>query len=240
MTFRTDRASLLRDLYRYMNIDASDGAATEHDSSSNEGLYLLLQDGAEDAQTYLLDRGLAAWWLTTSAVLTFTTDSFSRRYSALPADFLRAVGDDMQTSALHNANGIPWGREIPAEGAWKRRGNQYWIQGSGANDQPSQQRLYFPVGVQPPADLYLDYYRRIGTLADGTTVDCPPQDLGLIVAFAADRGRKQDWFTGGPNEHALIKDNLEDRKLQAQRRARRTLTPQRVNVPEVRGDHWFL
>lgn len=230
--FLTDRASLKRELFRVMNTDAADGASTEHDDAAVvlEGLYMLLQQGAEDAQEWLIGAGLGSLWLSTSAVLTWTQETDGQYYTALPADFLRLYGDQ-ETSGLRDAAGIRWGQEIPPEMQWRATYvDCYFI---------SNQRLYLVQGASPKSDLVMDYYRRIGTLADGSTVDLPEQDRALIVAFAALHAREQAWYTGGPEGDAKLERNLRSRKQMAWRRGRRSRTTRQVQAG-MTSDHWFI
>ena len=225
----TDRGSLLRALFRLCDADADDGNVTEHDDVTLEGVYLLLQQGVEDAQQFLMGAGLGSWWLDMSDVLTFAAEPDGRQWVALPDDFRRLAGDDA-TSALHDSAGIRWGQEIPAE--LQRRAtfaDAYFLAG---------RRLWVPRGASPPDDLVLDYYRRVGTLADDSPVDFPEEDLALIVAYAALHAREEHWYTGGQQGDQRIARNLESRKAPAFDRARRSLTPKKVKTPLATGDHW--
>ena len=70
--FLTDRASLKRALYRLMDTDDNDDDLIEHDNTGEtlEGVYLMLQQGLESAQLYLIDKGMEEFWLTETSALT--------------------------------------------------------------------------------------------------------------------------------------------------------------------------
>ena len=77
----TDRDSLANAVYRLLNTDASDDDMIEHDDTSLEGLYLILQDGVDDAQAWVIDKcGRADFWLTplsTKAVSICSTERYT-------------------------------------------------------------------------------------------------------------------------------------------------------------------
>ena len=79
----------------------------------------------------------------------------------------------------------------------------------------------------------MDYIRRVPILEDDTPVDFPEEDRGLIVAFAAYHAREESWYTGGPQGDLKMDRNLQTRKRQAWRRARRTSAPRRVGLPRT-------
>ena len=80
--YLTDRASMLRALFRLIDTDTGDGAVTEYDGPMHEGVLLLIQQGAEDAQSYMLGAG-STWWIETSAALAFTPEPDGRQYTEL-------------------------------------------------------------------------------------------------------------------------------------------------------------
>ena len=228
--YLTDRASLFRALFRLMDADATDGGVTEFDAADvpQEGLLLALQQGAEDAQTFLLGQK-SSWWLKTSDALGFTQQSDGRYYTDLPDDFRRLFGDPGE-SALHYGAGERWGIEIHAREQWNAPSNSYFLQGA---------QLWLTRRSAPPADLRMDYTHRLAEIVDGKEVDFPQEDRGLIVAYTAVHAREESWYTGGPLGDQRIERNLNTRKRLAARRARRTSTPLKVGTPRV-SDRWAL
>ena len=225
----TDRASLLRSLFRLLDTDAEDGTMIEHDIVTLEGAYIALQQGLADAQSYLFSADGGSWWLAVSDALAFTQEDDGRQWATLPDGFRRmySVPD---RSALHTLVGAAWGTEITPDLQWSSSSsNSFFI----AND-----RLWLTRGASPPSDLRMDYYRLAAKLADDSDADFPEEDRGLIVAYAADLAMEEHWFTGGPEGVARIQRNLQKRKTTASKRARRTSAPKKVGTPLVM-DHWW-
>ena len=226
--YLTDRASLLRALFRLLDTDLEAGDMTEHDPADvhQEGILLQLQQGAEDAQAYMLKAG-STWWLETSEPLDFQPQSDGRLAVTLPEGFRRLYGDG-ERSALHDARGTRWGVEIEPDLQWDGTRNGYFLSGD---------KLRLVSNASPPAGLMMDYVRRIAEIRDGTDVDFPEDDRSLIVAFAAFHAREESWYTGGPAGDRKIERNLGSKKSQAWTRARRTSTPRRARTPRV-PPHW--
>lgn len=228
----TDRASLKRALYRLLNTDATDDALTEHDPAgySLEAIYQALQQGAWDAQLWLIERGLNDRWIAEDTSLSFTEDADGSQYEALPADFLRLAGDESHSGLYRTGTGESWGYEIDFLDRRRVWGNYFWFQ---------NERLYLARGSNPPTDLALQYYFRLATLADDTTVDFPVEDRGLIVAYAAVRAMAESWLAGGPELEAKLREYLQRLQVQAVKRIRRSRTPHKIRVRRMLGTHWF-
>lgn len=226
--YLTDRQSLLRAMYRLLDTDAQDGALTEFDETDGEGLSLHLQQGAEDAQSYMLGAG-SSWWNQTSEALDFDELDDGRRRVELPDDFRRLFALPKR-SALHDGTGQRWGVEIDPELKWEGPSNAYYIEGS---------YLWLVRRAAPPPNLVMDYIRRVPAIADGKDVDFPAEDRTLIVAFAALHAREEHWYTGGQAGDMKLERNLQVKRRQAFRRARRTSGPKRLATPVVQ-DHWAL
>lgn len=229
--YLTDRASLLRALYRLLDTDPQDIALTEHDPVEGEleGLSLHLQQGAEDAQSYIVGAG-SSWWNQTSEALEFDVRDDGRRRAELPDGFRRlfALPD---RSALHDGTGRRWGTEIEPQLKWESPAtNGYYIE---------DRYLWLTRTATPPTGLVMDYIRRVAEIRDNTTVDFPEEDRTLIVAFAALHAREEFWYTGGVAGDAKLERNLQVKKRQAFRRARRSSGPKRIQTPVV-ADHWSL
>lgn len=243
MSQLTDRASALRAFFRLVNADSSDADLIEHDSTTLEGAYHLLQQGVWDAQLYLIGCGAGSRWAKTSSALTFS-GSDPDQYTALPSDFLKLDADD-EKSGLRSGT-IGWGRQVPFERRFDFRGQFFYIRGNeGEEDSEGGLRLYLCVGASPPSGLVADYYYRHGTLADdsgGTSgaLDLPLEDRDLAVAFAAVRATAETWFVGGESEMARLDRHLDFLKGQAWRRSSPSRVPTRVPVKTVIGNRWYI
>lgn len=216
----TDRASLLRQLQRLINTDLEDDGATEYDPDATpyEGLYLILERGARLAQQFMIGAGLGEYWLTvSSSALSWSgSDAADQgRYATLPTDFLRGYGDRWN-SCLHQLDGTTWGKEVHPRDRLAQTGNGYYF---------AQGKIWILRRASLPGDLYIDYYRRITELSDGTDVDFPADDRELICAFAALEASRHPWFLGGQEEKADLREHLRDLKNEVHQRARRSRQP---------------
>lgn len=237
----TDRASLLRALFRLLDVDSSDPALTEHDDSEStlEGAYLLLEEGVDDAQDYLIQQGRASRWSKTVAFPDYDDDGSGwstatgrdAEYRTLPDDFLRLAGDE-EASALHYSDGRAWGRLIDFYDRDRAGGNIYWIEG---DDQ-----LWIADDADPPTDLQLDYIYRVPALADSTTVDFPAEDRPLIVAYAASHATAEAWVPNRSDVARRVERNLARRKRRAWKRARRSRQPNQMRRRRTIGTHHLL
>jgi len=228
----TDRASILREFFRLVNADASDDDMIEHDSGTLEGAYEALDVGQSRAQLFLIDIGQGSTWLKTGSALTVTgTDP--DRYASLPSDFLRLDSDpDQHRSGLTRSNGSGWGVEIDAGQRQHAWGNFYWVEWSGPN---GEARVRFPKGAAVPATVRPEYFYKLGTLADSTTVEMRDDDRNLIPAYAADYAKDQAWFSGGNDEMAAIDRNLKGCQREAYRRGRLTRRTRKYQTTQARG-----
>lgn len=238
----TDRASLLRAFFRLVNSGPQDEALTEHDANDEayEGVYLLLEEGAWDAQHWMIEAGWSDRWLTTvdfpdhggtgaDSDWQGADSTDGGRWAALPEDFLRLAGD-RKVSALHEPDGTRWGKLMDHRDRFRVTGNRYWLQGED---------LWIASGASPPSDLKLDYHQRIA-VEDNETVDFPAADRKLIVAFAAAHGMEENWLPGGDEMKQSILKNLERRMRQSWKRARRHAGPRKMRPKRVVGTHWII
>lgn len=234
----TDRASLLRALFRLLDVDRQDPALTEHDDDELEGAYLLLDQGLWDAQDFMISQGLADRWVKTvdfpnwgsGADSDWQSDPHTdSEYAALPDDLLRIAGGQHR-SALHEDDGTEWGRLVPWSARHEVRGDAYWLQ---------NENLWIADGASPPSDLKLDYHHRLAELADGTTVDFPKEDRSLIVACAADLAVGEAWVPNRQDVRNRVQRNLTRKKRRAIKRARRSREPHRLRSGESPGTHHF-
>lgn len=234
----TNRVLLLNEYFRLVDADATDGDMIEHDDTTLEGAYQMLQAGMWDAQQYLIDSGVGSRWAKTTSALTFS-GSDPAKYVALPSDFLR-LDSDHNRSGLRYSTGISWGREVPFSMRFRYTGNGFYIRGNEAESgKEGQLRLYLTRSAAPPVGLVGDYFYKHATLSDSTTLDFPEEDRGLVSAFAAQMASFQVWFSGGQERKKDIADNLAYHKQQAWRRSRYTRQPKMVAPHALIGDHWY-
>ena len=228
--YLTDRDSMLRAMYRLLDTDPGDSAMTEHDQDGNlEGVTLHLQQGAEDAQAYMVGAG-SSWWHETSDVLDFDELDDGRKRVGLPDGFRMTLALP-DRSALHNRAGQRWGIEIEPVMKWDSPSGQgYYVE---------NEYLWLVRRAAPPEGLVVDYVRRVGDIVSAETVDFPEADRTLIVAFACLHAREEAWYIGGQAGDTKLERNLQVKKRQAFRRARRTSGPRRLATPIV-TDHWAL
>ena len=235
MSLLTDRASILREFFRLVNADSDDDDLIEHDATTLEGAYEALDVGVRRAQLYLISTGQGATWLKTGSALT-VTGSDPNRYSSLPSDFLRLDSDpDQNRSGLVYSTGRPWGVEIDAADRQRVYGNYYWIEWSGPD---GEARVRYARAASVPSILP-EYYYRLGTLADSTTVAMRADDRNLIPAYAADHAMEQSWFPGGDEQRAAIGRNLKKAQTEAFSRGRLTRRARKVQSHPSRGQ-WIV
>ncbi len=227
----TDRASLLRELANLIDADLNDDAATEYDSTAGEQLYLLLNRGAKNAQDFLIRAGYGEYWLTTSAALTWTgTDATTAgRYSDLPSNFRRAYGDRHE-SPLRQADGTQWGREIHPRDRLRYAGDFYYFTGN---------RIWVTRQAALPDPLYLDYLKKVDTLADSTDADFPEDDRELIPAFAAVEASRKSWFNGGLEEKQALMKHLRALKHEVYSRLRPSRQPRSPRHAPAIGTRYY-
>ena len=230
MSLLTDRASLLREFFRLVNADSSDDDMTEHDSTTLEGAYEALQVGLHRAQELLVALGQSDRWLKTTSALTLT-GSDPDRYTDLPADFLRLDSDPEQFRSALRVGTRYYGREVSPSDRNRLTGNYYYIRGNeGASGNEGRVRIYVTQGMAWRTGTVVDYYYKLSTLADSTTVDFPQNDRPLIPAYAAAHAMHQSWFPGGPEQRNEIRQNLNDQIQASKRRGRLTRRARKVSV----------
>ncbi len=234
----TDRASILRAFYRLTGTSGDDGAMTQYDDTTLEGVYNLLQHGVWDAQLFLIQLGEEARWLKTETLTSSWSGADATdggRYTALPSNFLRLAGDEEQ-SALHYPNGRPWGRLIEFRDRRRAGINCYWLQGDDDGGDPDN--LWISRGSAPPSTLEIDHHFEHPTLADGTTVHFPKEHRPLIPAFAAERAIGESWLPIGEKGRQIIDVNLTKLKRKARSQVRRSQQPRKIRRPTTLGRWW--
>lgn len=226
---------MLREFYRLCETDATDDDMIEHDNSTLEAAYELLDAGLRDTQLLLIRYGLGGHFQATTAALSFT-GSDPDRYATLPADFLRMNGDHRR-SALRSAAGVRWGREIMPGQRHDFTGNCWYVR--GASGDAGLMRLYVTTGASVPSGTRADYYFRHADLAD-STVDIPEDERPLIPAYAAVRATAYPWYAGGDTGKARLEAYLRFLKNQTWHRSRTSRQPKMATVHPVTGDRWIV
>jgi hypothetical protein len=195
----TTVSQFVNGLYRILGTDSTDDALVAHGEAVNEVAYTALTQGCRDAQRWLLKMGYKGW-TKRSAALSWsgTDDADGGRYTALPADFLRAAGS-AKKSALREADGDGWGQEVGLDQE-QARGNGYYLKGG---------ELWLCRGANPPTTVYLAYhYTHPLWSAALTTIDFPMDARPLIIAEAANIGKEENWLPLGADGEQKIERNL--------------------------------
>lgn len=244
-----DRQGLKRELYRLTNWSDSDELVTENDASSLENVWQLLEQGALDAQLWLLTHARPNRWLATTAALTVQgADSDpGGRYIDLDAaapEFLRLAGS-RHRSALYVPSGSPhvspdWGTEVEREDGRGLWGDYYWLEGADDGGSAVEIRIRLARQASVPTGLVADYYRRIAWPdSDGVDVDFPRDDWRMIVGEAASTASAQVAFDYEDRQRAVIEKYLAEARTKAKRRARLTQSARRIRRSRLIGTHWF-
>lgn len=217
--------------YRLVGTESGDQSLEEQDEATEEVAYLALTRGCRAAQRHMIRNGYGGWRKRSSA-LTFTgTDSADGgRKVALPSDCLRIYGN-RRRSALVEANGDRWGREIDEEED-HLRGNYYYVRG---------EELWLGRTATPPSTMFLDFHyihpEWNSSLADGD-IDFPMEARPLIVATAATVAKDDNWLPGGIELEAKIDRALLRAQEEARDISRRSKQPRTFRKPVRIGNRW--
>ncbi len=224
----TTPAIVLAAFYRLVGTDEDDPALIEHGEAENDVAFQYLTRGARTAQRWMLKQGYDGWRVRSTA-LTFSgsDDVDGGRYASLPTNFLRAYGN-RKRSALVEAGGNRWGREIdPEQDDW--RGDGYYIRG---------EQLWLTRMASPPTTLYLDFHFKHPTWTASVTIDFPMDARALIIAEAANVAKEENWLTGGRELEAKIERALVRAQKEAHDIARPTKSPRRMKEVVRHGNRW--
>lgn len=182
--------------YRLVGSVPADSALTELGESEDDVAYLYLTSGCRDAQQYMLHNGYNGWRQRSSALSWSGTDATTGgKYSDLPTDFLRADGN-RDRSALVQANGDRWGTQIDAEDD-NAKGNYFYFLGD---------EIWLARTASPPTTLYLKYNYQHPVWTSGVTIDFPANVRSLIVAYAANSAKEENWFIGDHTMEAKVRE----------------------------------
>ena len=200
-----------------------DHALTAYGEDENEVVDQYLTRGLRAAQRWMLRNGYVGW--RTKAALTFTAQPDGSKTAPLPADFLRAFGDEFR-SALVDSQGKHWGRQVTAyEDHWQ--GPYYVVEGGVVR---------LARGSNLPSGLYLDYHYRHPAFGDDVVIDFPLEARPLIPAEAANLAKDEAWFprdSAQPVEIALMRARDGARGI-----ARLTKQPRVMRNRRRAGNHW--
>jgi hypothetical protein len=236
------RTHLRAAFFNLLNTSADDEALGEHYADATEAANVYIQRGLESAQAFVIDFGDPSYWLVRSQPLTWSKDEVTGTvvsadlgwWATLLSDFLRLAGDEHH-SALLDADGRPWGRQIDPRDRHEYRGAEAYYLGRYG-------RLYLVPETSPPANASMEYYRRVLPLTSDdylTTAGAPDfqpvADRWIIVAFAADHAIYDSWPAGGAEMERKIRQNLAYWKEEMIRRWRRTRQPRRLRRPRHIG-----
>ncbi|MGE0451078.1 MAG: hypothetical protein AB7Q29_16010 [Vicinamibacterales bacterium] len=213
-------------LLRLVGTEEDDEALVINDEESGEVVQLLLTRGCRIAQRWMLECGYGGWRQRSSA-LSFTgadaTDG--GRHVDLPVDYMKGHGSQSRgRSALVQANGDRWGREIE-EDQDHLTGDLYYVRG---------EELWLARQAHPPTTLYLDYHYKHPAWDDSledADIDFPLEARGLIAAEGAYLGMVENWLPGANDYMARIDLARKNERENARRVARRTKQPQTILRP---------
>lgn len=214
--------------YRLLDIEVGDEGLTSNDEAETEVVDTFLTRGSRAAQRYMLKMGYKGWRARSPALSFSGTDSADGgRYTDLPDDFLRAVGNDRR-SALREANGNDWGKQID-ELESNMRGNFYYFRG---------EQLWLTRTAIPPTTLYLEYHFKHPLWDDDVEIDFPVDARYLIVAEAGNVAKEESWLVGGPELETKIERALVRARQEAMDIARPSKRPRQMAKPRRYGSHW--
>lgn len=235
-----NRDKLRRAFWRLCDTSSSDDALIEQDSETNESVHYFLMQGLWLAQDYVIRYLEASRWVKTSSAIVWVAETDGSYSVALPTDVLRlsAKEDDPTFSALHEANGKPWGRLCRWEDRYLQSNlDRYFLANTS---------LYRVSGSNPPATLYFDYHFRHPTLSsdDGTVatgaIDFPLEWRPLIVAYAGIVASTEGWLPDGSNTKTKLEANLAFWQTRCGGGFRRSRGGQHLRAARVlNGNRWL-
>lgn len=217
--------------FRLVGTTEDDDALVEAGESVGDVAQLCITHGCRAAQRWMLRCGYGGWRKRSSA-LSFTgadaTDG--GKHADAPSDFLMAYGNQRQSrSALVEAGGNRWGREIEAEQD-HLEGDFYYFRGD---------ELWLARKAAPPTTLYLDYHYLHpawdGSLEDAN-IDFPMDARILIVAEGAYWGMLEHWLPG--DYETKIDAARKAAREHAREVAKRTRQPRTILRPRRVASRW--
>ena len=223
---------ILAGFFRLVGTVSGGQELIEQGEDPDDIAYLNITRGCRKAQRWMLDNGFGGWRKRTASVLTFSgSDTFDGgRFTAPPADFLRAYGDHRR-SCLVEANGDRWGSEV-TEQRDHEKGNLFYFRG---------QELWLGRTAEPPTNLYLDYHYihpAWDMSLDDADIDFPIEARYLIVAMAAETAMDDNWLPGGRELENKIERAVTRAQNEARHVARPTKQPRQFQKVRRFGNRW--
>ncbi len=211
--------------YRLVGTVPEDAALQELSEGENDVAYIYLTSGCHDAQSYMLDQGYLGWCQRSGALTWTGTDATTGgKYASLPTDYLRADGN-RDRSALVEAGGDRWGSQIDQEDEIAK-GNYFYFKGDN---------IWLARSASPPTTVYLKYHYQHPEWVSDVTIDFPLSSRSLMVAYAADLAKNENWFTGGNEEISRILAAVRSAETKARKYARQTKQPRRFRKQRTFG-----
>ena len=221
-------AKLLNYFYRLTGEESGDPDMETNSEATDEVGYTCLTMGCRAAQRWMISMHYGGWRKRSSAITWLgTDDTTGGRYAAVPDDFLRAYGS-ARRSAMTEANGDRWGKELNPEMA-EQWGQFYYFEG---------EVLWITRKATPPSPIYLDYHYRHPVWTSVVAIDFPLEARSLIPAFAASIGMEENWLPGGPELEYKIERSLGKAKERARDIARATKSPRTFRSPYRAANRW--
>lgn len=223
-----------RALLRLLGTDADDPELVRGGEAANEVTDQYLTRGCRAAQRWMLNCGYGGWRKRGSAITSWSGSDATDggRYTTLPADFLRAYGNERQ-SALREADGTPWGILVDPGEAMDYYGDGYYLRGS--------EELWLTRGAQPPSAVFLEYHFKHAAWSDSlgdASIDFPVDARWLIVAEAAALAKEENWIPLDNEDAVRIERALLRARQEARDLSRPTKKPRQFSRPRRLGNHW--
>lgn len=214
--------------YRLVGTETDDTELTLRGETPDQVANEFLTRGVRRAQRWMINMGYDGWRKRTGA-LTFTgsDDVDGGKKITLPNDYLRAYGSDRQ-SALREPDGKQWGQEINTEKDF-RRGDLYYYRGD---------ELWVTKDANFPATLFLEYHFVHAAWDASVTIDFPIDARPLIIAYAAELAKEDNWLPGGQEMKVGIVRALMSAKEEARDVARPSKTPRKFRRPKRFANRW--
>jgi hypothetical protein len=222
-------ADCLKAFYRLVGTTSDDDAMSENGEAADEVAYLYLTRGARSAQVYLIALGMSERWKS-SATLSFGSAAVDgTRDANLPADFLRASGDRVNSALWDGTSGKRWGRQVEETDIRTALGDYYALVG---------EKVRVANGASIPSTPKLDYIASHAAIAAASTLDFPTLALWMVPAEAAYLAMAEPWFIGDAQAVAAIERARTNAREEAKQYARRTREPRRITPTRIYGSHW--
>lgn len=218
------------ELMSLLGVTADDEGLVARGETTAEVIERLLTRGCRKAQRWMLDQGYYGWRKRSTALSWSGGDSTDGgRYASLPTDFLRALGRDRE-SALQEANGNRWGRQVNPEDS-ELRGNGYYFLGD---------QVWLLRNANPPSTLYLVYHYQhpVWTGLLDANIDFPTDARPLIVAEGANTGKEESWFALDQDQRVAIDRAVRMAREDARNVARQSKATKKFRRPVRWGTHW--